>query len=684
VNVNRTSLQNLFKHWTPARSLLAVLVLGLIHGLVYVFLIPPWQHNDEPGHFEYVYLAAHWPRWPQRGEFDPQFRERLVDSLKATGWYKKYRSLDPSQLNPFYGSEIGPAQAGDIPGYYFLASMALRLVPAATGLIAQLTVVRLFSLALSVLTIFLAWKAMEELAPPGHALRWMVPAFLALLPGYADLMTAVSNDVGAVAAGALFLWLSLCLIRRRLSPGGLLGWVGSLVLCFFMNETSRLLSLTAPLVLLLTFASKRVLRAVLLATAGIFVLALPFSLRGGAAAAWYQTSAAPVPDRVRAQRAPFGQEALQLVYYPGQADPTQTGQFIPENVVQPLREKSLTVGVWMWADRPVEAIVPFLFFMTPVTPIRSPVVVSVGTEPAFYAQTVTVPFEAIRATLIVPGPVWEGPAVHLYYDGFVMAEGSYPQAPPEFADASLTRGSWGGRSFTNLVRNPSIEESTLTVQPWVDRAVAKVPIVNGRASLILTSLLDWVGAGWYYRSAASQLFQTFWARVAAGNGRLPGIYDYDVLQWLSVVAAAGLAGLLWRRRATLPLRLMFFLGTLFVAAWGAALLRGAPELINNNPVVPWARYAGAVIVISAFVICAGWHEVLRWISARCGLGSAFTPAAFLALMGGIASYSLLSFSAKYYDAAIQLNHLILFALLILFCFQVVKGSLAWLRADQED
>jgi hypothetical protein len=38
--------------------LIAILLLAAINGLFYIFIVPPWQHYDEPNHFEYIWLLA--------------------------------------------------------------------------------------------------------------------------------------------------------------------------------------------------------------------------------------------------------------------------------------------------------------------------------------------------------------------------------------------------------------------------------------------------------------------------------------------------------------------------------------------------------------------------------------------------------------------------------------------------
>src|SRR5512142_810394 len=70
------------------RTLLAVLVLALLEGLLCYVAIPAWWHYDEPGHFEYVWLAAHSPTWPVVGQYDQNMRREMATSMIATGWYR--------------------------------------------------------------------------------------------------------------------------------------------------------------------------------------------------------------------------------------------------------------------------------------------------------------------------------------------------------------------------------------------------------------------------------------------------------------------------------------------------------------------------------------------------------------------------------------------------------------------
>ena len=98
-----------------------ILLIGLIHGMVYVFLMPPWQHYDEPTHFEYAWMIAHQPEWPVPGEYDWAFRAEMVRSMIRNGFYdgNGLPVPDPDQLQGVIAGLQFP-QLGAPPLYYVL------------------------------------------------------------------------------------------------------------------------------------------------------------------------------------------------------------------------------------------------------------------------------------------------------------------------------------------------------------------------------------------------------------------------------------------------------------------------------------------------------------------------------------------------------------------------------------
>jgi hypothetical protein len=150
----------------------AILILGFIHGLIYVFVIPPWWHHEEPGHFEYVWLVANRNHWPQMQEYDNNLRKQIAESMFASG-HENLFNVSPKSLadDPI---NIGGIPVGRKPVYYWLASWPLKLVREQPILV-QLYVVRLTSFVLFLLSLWLAWLVMEELTKKGNPIQWMVP-----------------------------------------------------------------------------------------------------------------------------------------------------------------------------------------------------------------------------------------------------------------------------------------------------------------------------------------------------------------------------------------------------------------------------------------------------------------------------------------------------------------------------
>ena len=95
-------------------------------------------------------------------------------------------------------------QLNEPPLYYLFRTILLRVLPS-DNVDMQLYVARLVSLTLFLSTILVGYGLVAEITPTHHPLRFLVPLTMALLPGLADLMSAVNNDVGAIAVFSLFL-----------------------------------------------------------------------------------------------------------------------------------------------------------------------------------------------------------------------------------------------------------------------------------------------------------------------------------------------------------------------------------------------------------------------------------------------------------------------------------------------
>ena len=104
------------------------LVFALVHGLIYVFIVPPWQHYDEPNHFEYFWFIASRGVLPAPGDYDQDMRRAVAASMIENGFFK---DLGPA---PNVNSEAEPiwiggySQLTNPPLYYILAALPLIVV----------------------------------------------------------------------------------------------------------------------------------------------------------------------------------------------------------------------------------------------------------------------------------------------------------------------------------------------------------------------------------------------------------------------------------------------------------------------------------------------------------------------------------------------------------------------------
>jgi hypothetical protein len=646
-----------------------ILLLALLNGLIYVLLIPPWWHYDEPGQFEYAWLIANRSTWPKPGEKDEAMRREMAHSMQRFGWYKlRNYTPDFSSSEPIW---IGAPQIGGQPAYYFVAALPLRLMRGA-DITLQYNAVRLTSLLFYILAILVVWKAMGELVPEGHALQWIVTAFIALLPAFTDIMTSVSDDVGAVLVSCIFLWLSFRLIKRGGSVAGLFFWVIALALCYLTKNTTWYAPVLAPFILLAAFLRGRLTQLMWVVTA-ILVLAFALiSFEGGGAASWFQNRTQLPPLRLQSPRAILGKYAFQIDYSGGRK-PQQTGQFLSTDLVKTLRGTTVTLGIWIWSSEILQARAPALRFATldhgfvdsAKVPIR------VWPKPFFYRVVIDVPANAAYGMVIPPYPALKDSKARLYFDAFVMAEGAYPTGEPQFSDPSGGQGTWNGQLFRNLIDNGSAEQAGLRVRPSIDQATSRFLSHFGTLSSVFSTLGDWQGTRWYYRDTFWTMLRTFWASVAADKFNLPGTFPNNFLFVLTVLGLLGAIHLLWRKRAHLRWDILYILLTAFLLGWAVAAARGITNLSSPFPIVPWARYAFPAILPTALLICAGWLEWLEILGKRYNISDKVIHLIPIGMMIGLALFTLFNIVKFFHPSIVEIEWLFLLLGLQYLSFRLI-------------
>lgn len=590
-------------------SLCILLCLAFLHGMLHVFVVPPWQHYDEPTHFEYVRLIVDHMRLPEIGDHDPALSREIAASMIE---HRFYRDLGyPPSLLSDGPVGIGASELGHPPAYYLLLSLPLYWLRY-SDVAVQLFVCRLVSLSLYLLSILLSYKTVAEIVAPGHPLRLAVPGLMVFLAPYTDLMTAVNNDVGATVVMSLFLWGAVRTVIRGTSALNLLWVTATAALCVFTKKTASVAVVLLPPVLALAWIPRRRMwwAVGLVCAAGMMAAVAMFSW--GDALSWYRLTYQDAPTAPPSSDAPWGRRALAVEVKRN----AKVYQILPADTVRNLRGKTVALGAWMWADRPLKARMPLLndgkgTWRT----------VELDETPSFYVITKTVSVSTKWVQVVLyPYLGKDSPAgVTVYYDGLVMVEMEHPPDTSPLLEGGDGRVVvWGGRRFTNLVRNASAESVGPRLRPWFERRLVRY--TRRRPSLVLDSLFDWQAAKRVHRATATNLFNSFWCRFGWNSVGLSVGWMY-VATTLSAIGLLGALVGVFKNAGGTRGRALIVLGFAAALAWLNAQLRSLPP--SPNPFIPSARYTYPAIIPTALALVGGWWSLAPRRARRWTLTIAF-------------------------------------------------------------
>jgi len=194
------------------------LVLALVRGIVFTLVVPPWQHPDEPTHFEHVRMVAQFDRLPDPWEVDLGIRKEIAESMLRNKFWRDsiQPALDDQSLAKPYNSPLGIYTLSQPKLYYLVASIWLKPwleQPVDT----QLHAVRLLSVLCAMLVVLLAYLSSRWLLPRRHALTAAVCASIVFLPSFTDIMSAANNDSLVNVLCALFITAFAWLVSHRVN-----------------------------------------------------------------------------------------------------------------------------------------------------------------------------------------------------------------------------------------------------------------------------------------------------------------------------------------------------------------------------------------------------------------------------------------------------------------------------------
>ncbi len=618
---------------TERQKVFLVLLLALIQGSIHFFLLPPWQHYDEPTHFEYAWLIANHQELPEEHTIDHHMRHEVATSMMKYDFF--WNLTPPDLLNKEQTIWIGISELGHPPGYYLLSSIPLYFTQDLDVTI-QLYTARAISLLMFLAIIGVTIGLVRDIVPPKHPLGWLIPLTVLLLPPFASHMTAVNNDVAAVLIFSLFLWGSVRLIRYGLSWGRLLWVVMAACFTVMIKNTAAIALVMLPVALILTICRQykwswyRVASGVM----ALIVLSLILVLDTGDAAYWYRDELHQ-PQVSMTQGDSLispGESALMLEVNPADSLRKWLNPLLPHQVNQ-IKGQTVTVGGWLWADDPIQISSPGLFISLKgeKTLHRLKQVIEISTTPTFFAHTYQIPDETEVAYYAFWGENLSGKnePFQVYLDDAFLVVGDHSDISTTL---SQTAPLPSAIEKNNLVRNPSGEQTWLRLRPWVHSLMA--PLLRRSPSYIFNALEDVQRSKpILFDRVGPFLLYDFFAAFAWGHVRFG-------VEWISffklLVAIVSIGSLKWiiehikqSRESQYPQ--LFFLMLTALAVWAATLLWPLPYQWAKMP-LPSGRYLYTSIIPIAFILAGGWWAlwpkryrrigILLWITLLLGLNVA--------------------------------------------------------------
>lgn len=628
-----------------AVQLLFVLAVALVQGVLYLMLLPPWQHFDEPTHFEYAWLVANGSFRPSDADIDLSMRREVATSMLVHGFYRglPQPDLDQQDATKIW---IGVSQLGKSPLYYAVVGLPLMLMHG-SDITTQLYAARVMSLLMFVLTILIVHGIMRDLTAPGHVFRWLIPVVVALVPPFADLMTGVNSDVGAVTAFTLFIWGMVRTIRLGFTLPRIVWIVLTTLVCAVVKDTTLIAVVIAPIGLVLAFWVQRQWRwRILVAGCGVAAVIGIVALIGwGDARSWYRWQGWDQPATTRSTRpdAVLGSHAVTIQAARGPMH--QLLNRVPTADVAQLAGQTISVGGWLWSERPetrVELGVVWSEQGTMNLEVLA-VPVDVTTTPTFYAHTVTVPEEADKLyfALIARRPVEGAKPALVYLDGAVLIQGEHnAQTPPTFDDDDASKGIWNGQAFTNPLRNASGESAGPRLRPWFAALVPRM--INFERLWVAAPLFDLgLVVPFAFRTATEWVLYGLFARFSWGQIVLPGFIAPLLFQIWALVAVVG--AVMWWVRSTPLANLrpaLAFFTIAALGAWVSVSLWPLSYVLMSRVPLPSSRYTFPVILPTMLILTGGWWALWPRRLRFVGIGLLI---AFMLLLNTLAVITIWSY-----------------------------------------
>jgi 4-amino-4-deoxy-L-arabinose transferase-like glycosyltransferase len=245
--------------------LVALLAAVAVIGVSWALLVPPFQVPDENSHFGYAQLLAERFELPGKTGRPLFSREQLLAQDRSNSdqtaavlatkpeWskkaYERWQAAERRLPDSARGDGGGPNPASTNPPLYYLYETPAYLLASGGDIFDRLYVMRIWSVALLLVTTLAAWLLAGELFGSRRPLQLIAAAVAGLQPMVTFVSAAVTPDGMLFALWGLAFWLGVRILKRGLRLPEAIGLFAVVGLAVVTKATSYAMLPAALLVL---------------------------------------------------------------------------------------------------------------------------------------------------------------------------------------------------------------------------------------------------------------------------------------------------------------------------------------------------------------------------------------------------------------------------------------------------
>ncbi|UCC63879.1 MAG: glycosyltransferase family 39 protein [Anaerolineae bacterium] len=584
------------------RFVALILILALVRGILYAIVIPLGQAPDEPTHFEYV-KAVSRNLCQGNGDICVELRREIIASpLVGSNFDRYFYRLPRSILLSDTPPDIpGPDQFRHPPLYYWIGSVLLS--PFSHHEIAfQAHALRMFSVILSTLTLYVVYLTAHEVFPNRWRLQIAVPLLLLFIPAHTFLSSTINNDRLAELLLSMQFYLWSRIFRRGLNWRRALSITALLGLGLWTKNTTVIGIPLAIMALAIHVWPKMSLlftklpwgRVVVpLSSAALLILTGLLVIAPNNAQGWNKTGIWNSQDDTHAYK---GQHAIRVQSTKEQKR-ASVHQEISPSIWQSVAGKRVVLRAWVRTEKGEQT------GSLQISASHQAQQTKFIASPEWTLQIVESVIPTDTQELGVQLGVHDPEGV-LYFDDVQLVEDNLPTDSTQ-------------RESRNLLLNGSGEVSQWDIKPSVYHLMNDVLHFDVTPSFF-GSLFDWqrsIAFREQYKTEFWILLTNFWASMGVRQVNPSQMWQW-VLAFLGLISVMGVV--LWIRREhhgkgdmeTWQRRILTFF---MIAAVSAIVTPFARMHPLPTPYYPHGRYIYVGIVPIVTLLVFGWRE---WIEIR--------------------------------------------------------------------